>query len=79
MQFGLPYIGCSLHQLMDNICLWKGIVETVQESIDFAIMSSLYSYLCEIKMNGGSNKILHKLESFIFILRKEKHVIFSAM
>ena len=40
-------------------------------------MSTLSSYRLEIKMNRQSNKILHKLESFIFILRKERMSYFQ--
>lgn len=62
---------------MDNIQLWKFVVGTVHKTIDFAIMSTLSSYLLKIKINRQSNKILHKLESFIFILRKESMSYFQ--
>ena len=62
---------------MDNILLREFIVGTVHKAIDFTVMSTLSSYRLEIKMNRQSNKILHKLESFIFILRKEKMSYFQ--
>lgn len=72
------WLGMFITPTNAQYIMMKRHCETTHKYIDLTIMSTLHSFLPETEMNAENNKILHKLKSFIFILKLKRDTILLA-